>query len=145
MGITNYNILHNSNTRDYEPIYCDPCCCCCCCCCCCMSAALGGACMCGGIPCITSGLMGGGIKAVLTRNSIILYHSGSTPAFSCSAVTCCRCPISFSQARRQLTFPCSSISKPSSGEMGMGPAIVGGKRMPGIMGKLGSNVRGLYL
>lgn len=92
----------------------------------------------GGIPCMTSGFIGGGMRALRTRKSIILYHSRSTPAFSCSAVICCRCPSSFSQARRQLTLPCSSTSKPSSGPMGNTPGMGGGNRGSGaIIGKLG--------
>lgn len=96
----------------------------------------------GGMPCITSGFIGGGIKALRTRNSIILYHSGSTPAFSCSVVICRRCPSSFTHAMRQLTLPCSSTSKPSSGEMGRTPGIGGGKRGSGAsIGKLGLNLK----
>ena len=93
------------------------------CCCCCISPPLGcGGCMCGAaIACITSGFIGGGIRAFRTRNSIIRYHSGSAPAFSCSSVICCRCPISLTQARRQSTLPCTSWL--SSGDRGMGPGI----------------------
>jgi hypothetical protein len=117
------------------------------CCCCWTSPGLGwgGGIPCGGGPpgtCMTASGFIGGINAPLTRNSIILYHSGSTPAFSCSAVTCCKCPISFNQATRQLTFPCSSSSMPSSGDIGIGPGGGGGKRIPGgaIIGKFGSNL-----
>ncbi len=80
--------------------------------------------------------MGGGIRAVLTRKSIILYHSWSAPAFSCSVVTACRWPISLTQAWYQFTFPCSSSSMFSSGNIGMGPGTGGG--IPSI--KLGSNL-----
>lgn len=78
---------------------------------------------------------GGGIRALRTRKSIILYHSGSTPAFSCSSVTCLRWPSSLSHANRQSIFPCSSVGRPSSGEMGIGNG--GGKRGSAIIGKLG--------
>jgi hypothetical protein len=83
------------------------------------------------------------MSALLTRISIILYHSWSTPAFSCSAVICCKWPISLCHASLQLTLPCSSNSKFSSGEIGIGPGMGGGNRIPAIMWKFGSKLYGM--
>ena len=99
--------------------------------------------MCDAIACIISGFMGGGINALRIRKSIILYHSESTPAFSCSVVSVCKCPISLCHASRQFTLPFSSRSNCSSGEIGMPGGMAGGYRMPAMIGKLGSNATGL--
>lgn len=69
-------------------------------------------------------------NAALNFHNMILNHSWSAPAFSCSSVTWISWPSSFFHMDFQSRFPCSSMSNVSS-------ALKGG-RIPGIPGGGGS-------